>query len=55
MSSIAATAKSLEAGAKSRDLVEQCLARIEDRAGEGARTFLKVHAEAARAAAEVEP
>jgi aspartyl-tRNA(Asn)/glutamyl-tRNA(Gln) amidotransferase subunit A len=52
MRSIAATAKSLEAGARSRDLVEQCLARIEDRAGEGARTFLKVHAEAARAAAD---
>jgi aspartyl-tRNA(Asn)/glutamyl-tRNA(Gln) amidotransferase subunit A len=52
MSSIAAAAKSLEAGARSRDLVEQCLARIEDRAGEGARTFLKVHAEAARAAAD---
>ena len=52
MRSIAAAAKSLEAGAKSRDLIEQCLARIEDRAGEGARTFLKVHAEPARAAAD---
>src|SRR5215475_13831854 len=52
MRSIAAAAKSLEAGAKSRDLIEQCLARIEDRSGEGARTFLKVHAEAARAAAD---
>jgi aspartyl-tRNA(Asn)/glutamyl-tRNA(Gln) amidotransferase subunit A len=52
MRSIAATAKSLEAGAKSRDLVEQCLGRIEDRSGEGARTFLKVHGEAARAAAD---
>src|SRR5689334_11842008 len=52
MSRIAAAAKSLEAGAKSRDLIEQSLARIEDRAGEGPRTFLKVHAEPARAAAD---
>jgi aspartyl-tRNA(Asn)/glutamyl-tRNA(Gln) amidotransferase subunit A len=33
-------------------LVEECLARIDDRSGEGTRTFLKVHAEAARAAAD---
>jgi aspartyl-tRNA(Asn)/glutamyl-tRNA(Gln) amidotransferase subunit A len=52
MRSIAATAKSLEAGARSRDLIEQCLGRIEDHSGEGARTFLKVHSEAARAAAD---
>jgi aspartyl-tRNA(Asn)/glutamyl-tRNA(Gln) amidotransferase subunit A len=52
MRSIAATARSLAAGGRSRDLVEQCLARIEDRSGEGARTFLKVHDEAARAAAD---
>src|SRR5262249_42420014 len=52
MRSIAATTKGLEAGAKSRDVVEQCLAHIEDRSGEGARTFLKVHGEAARAAAD---
>src|SRR5215475_7734917 len=52
MRSIAAAAKSLEAGAKSRDLIEQCLARIEDRAGEGSRVYLKVHAEASRAAAD---
>ena len=37
-----------------RALVEQSLARIHDPAGEGARAFLKVHAEAARASAEAE-
>jgi aspartyl-tRNA(Asn)/glutamyl-tRNA(Gln) amidotransferase subunit A len=52
MSSIAKTAGALAAGAKSRALVEECLARIEDPAGEGKRVFLKVHAEAARAAAD---
>jgi aspartyl-tRNA(Asn)/glutamyl-tRNA(Gln) amidotransferase subunit A len=36
----------------SRALVEQALARIADPAGEGARAFLKVYAEAARAEAE---
>lgn len=36
----------------SRTLVEQCLERIADPAGEGVRTFLKVHAVAARAAAD---
>jgi aspartyl-tRNA(Asn)/glutamyl-tRNA(Gln) amidotransferase subunit A len=52
MRSIAKTATSLAGGASSRDLVEDCLARIDDRSGEGGRTFLKVHAEAARAAAD---
>jgi aspartyl-tRNA(Asn)/glutamyl-tRNA(Gln) amidotransferase subunit A len=52
MRSIAKIATELAAGAKSRTLVEDCLARIEDRSGEGSRTFLKVHAEAARAAAD---
>jgi aspartyl-tRNA(Asn)/glutamyl-tRNA(Gln) amidotransferase subunit A len=52
MRSIAKAATSLETGARSRDLVEECLARIDDRSGEGARTFLMVHAEAARAAAD---
>src|SRR6187455_1417193 len=33
----------------SRELVEQALARIADPAGEGARAFMKVHAESARA------
>lgn len=37
----------------SRALVEECLARIDDRAGEGPRTFLKVHREQAIAAAEL--
>jgi aspartyl-tRNA(Asn)/glutamyl-tRNA(Gln) amidotransferase subunit A len=36
----------------SRQLVEECLARIADPVGEGARTFLKVDAEGARAVAE---
>ena len=36
----------------SRKLVEQALARIADPAGEGARAFLKVYAEAARAEAD---
>jgi len=36
----------------SRTLVEGCLARIDDPAGEGARTFLKVHRDAALAAAK---
>jgi aspartyl-tRNA(Asn)/glutamyl-tRNA(Gln) amidotransferase subunit A len=52
MRSIAKAATSFETGARSRDLVEEYLARIDDRSGEGARTFLKVHAEAARAAAD---
>ena len=36
----------------SRALVEQCLARIADPNGEGASTFIKVHAEQARAMAD---
>ncbi|HVZ06558.1 amidase [Rhodopila sp.] len=36
----------------SRALVEDSLARIADPSGEGARTFIKVHAEPARAAAD---
>jgi aspartyl-tRNA(Asn)/glutamyl-tRNA(Gln) amidotransferase subunit A len=36
----------------SRDLVEQALARIADPAGEGARAFMKVYAESARADAD---
>jgi len=36
----------------SRALVEQCIARIADPNGEGARTFIKVHAEQARAMAD---
>ncbi len=45
-------AKQLADGAKSRALVEECLARINDPAGEGGRVFLKVHAEPALAAAD---
>jgi aspartyl-tRNA(Asn)/glutamyl-tRNA(Gln) amidotransferase subunit A len=41
-----------EGGTTSRKLVEQALARIADPAGEGARAFLKVYAEQARAEAE---
>jgi aspartyl-tRNA(Asn)/glutamyl-tRNA(Gln) amidotransferase subunit A len=52
MPSIASIAKSLADGGKSRGLVEECLSRIDDRAGEGSRVFLKVHAEAALAAAD---
>jgi aspartyl-tRNA(Asn)/glutamyl-tRNA(Gln) amidotransferase subunit A len=36
----------------SRALVEEALSRIADPAGEGARTFIKVHADQARAAAD---
>jgi aspartyl-tRNA(Asn)/glutamyl-tRNA(Gln) amidotransferase subunit A len=49
---IAEIAASLAAGARSRDLIEECLARIEAPAGEGKRVFVKVHGEAALAAAD---
>jgi aspartyl-tRNA(Asn)/glutamyl-tRNA(Gln) amidotransferase subunit A len=52
MQSIAKAAAALNAGAKSRNLVEECLARIENKAGEGRRAFLKVHAQAALAGAD---
>jgi aspartyl-tRNA(Asn)/glutamyl-tRNA(Gln) amidotransferase subunit A len=52
MHTIAEAAATLEAGAKSRGLIEQCLARINEKSGEGARTFLKVHADTALAAAD---
>jgi aspartyl-tRNA(Asn)/glutamyl-tRNA(Gln) amidotransferase subunit A len=42
----------LAAGQSSRALIEQCLARIGDPAGEGGRAFLKVHAQGALAAAD---
>ena len=46
-------AKALADGSTtSRALVEQCLARIADPDGEGARAFIKVHAESARAMAD---
>lgn len=53
MKTLAAIARDLEArSTTSRELVEECLSRIADPRGEGVRTFLKVHAEPARAAAE---
>jgi aspartyl-tRNA(Asn)/glutamyl-tRNA(Gln) amidotransferase subunit A len=52
MHSIATVTASLDRGRKARDLVEEVLARIEDRTGEGQRTFLKVDADAARAGAD---
>jgi aspartyl-tRNA(Asn)/glutamyl-tRNA(Gln) amidotransferase subunit A len=53
MPSLAAAAADLASGKQtSRTLVEACVARINDRAGEGQRTFLKVHAEVALAAAD---
>lgn len=53
MQTLAELARSLEAGATtSGRLVEECLARIADPKGEGPRAFLKVHADAARAAAD---
>ncbi|NKB21241.1 MAG: amidase [Alphaproteobacteria bacterium] len=38
----------------SRELVEQSLSKIEDTDGEGQRAFIKVHAQAARAAADAQ-
>ena len=52
MQTIAKAAADLAAGANSRGLVEQSLARISDKSGEGGRTFLKVRAEEALAAAD---
>jgi aspartyl-tRNA(Asn)/glutamyl-tRNA(Gln) amidotransferase subunit A len=52
MRTLAQAARDLETGTSSRSLVEECLARIADPAGEGRRVFLKVHAETARAAAD---
>ena len=50
MWTVAALQRDLAAGrTSSRELVEQALARIADPAGEGARAFIKVYAEAARA------
>jgi len=53
MWTVAALARDLRAGkTSSRELVEQALTRIADPAGEGARAFMKVHAESARADAD---
>ena len=54
MNTLDTLAYALETGATtSRTLVEDCLSRIADPDGEGPRVFLKVHAEAARAMADV--
>ena len=51
--SIAALAEDLASGKRtSRQLVEDCLARIHDTAGEGKRAFISVSAESARQAAD---
>jgi aspartyl-tRNA(Asn)/glutamyl-tRNA(Gln) amidotransferase subunit A len=52
MRTLAQTVRDLAAGTSSRSLIEACLARILDPAGEGRRVFLKVHADQARAAAD---
>jgi aspartyl-tRNA(Asn)/glutamyl-tRNA(Gln) amidotransferase subunit A len=52
MQTLAQLASALAAGRKSRGLVEDCLARIGNPAGEGRRVYLKVHAETALAAAD---
>lgn len=53
MRTLAELARDLRTGAaSSRGLVEECLGRIADTAGEGRRTFVKVHADTARAAAD---
>lgn len=53
MKTLAVLAEALGRGATtSRSLVEECLERIANPAGEGCRTFLKVHADTARAAAD---
>src|ERR1700739_1089410 len=50
---LAALANDLETGRTSaRKLVEECIARIADPAGEGQRTFIHVDKDAARAAAD---
>ncbi|HUK05125.1 MAG TPA: amidase [Burkholderiales bacterium] len=53
MWTVEALRRDLDAGrTSSRELVERALSRIADPAGEGARAFMKVHAEAARADAD---
>jgi Asp-tRNA(Asn)/Glu-tRNA(Gln) amidotransferase A subunit family amidase len=52
MRTLSQSARELAAGTSSRSLVEECLARIADPAGEGTRIFLKVYAETARANAD---
>jgi aspartyl-tRNA(Asn)/glutamyl-tRNA(Gln) amidotransferase subunit A len=52
MPTLADLADALAGGRTSRDLTEECLARIADPDGEGSRAFIKVHAEQARATAD---
>ncbi len=52
MPTLATLARTLATGRSSRDLVEECLARIADPNGEGSRAFLKVHTDQARTAAD---
>jgi len=53
MRTVEQSARALDSGkTTSRALVEECLAQIADPAGEGARTFVKVYADAARAMAD---
>ena len=53
MRTLQETAAALQSGAStSRSLVETCLDRIADPAGEGARIFLKTYPDQARAAAD---
>jgi aspartyl-tRNA(Asn)/glutamyl-tRNA(Gln) amidotransferase subunit A len=50
MWTVAQLGADLDAGrTSSREVVEQALARIAEQSGEGARAFLKVYADAARA------
>jgi aspartyl-tRNA(Asn)/glutamyl-tRNA(Gln) amidotransferase subunit A len=49
---LATLADDLDSGRSARKLVDECLARIGDSAGEGARAFIHVDAEAAIEAAE---
>ncbi|HEY2137466.1 MAG TPA: amidase [Xanthobacteraceae bacterium] len=52
MRTLSQIAARLETGESGRALVDQCVERIKDPAGEGSRTFLKVYGEAARMAAD---
>jgi Amidase len=52
MPTLADLADALAGDRTSRDLTEECLARIADPDGEGSRAFIKVHAEQARGAAD---
>jgi len=52
MRGIGDIARQFQQGAKSRQLIEECLARAGDPAGEGQRAFVKVHADSALAAAD---